>query len=69
MVKNISAVCKRRGISLAELERQCGLKSRTIYRWDSNIPSVDKVRAVADYLGVTVDSLLAGEERSDQSKR
>lgn len=63
MVKNISALCKQRGISLAELERQCGLKPRTIYRWDSNNPAVDKVRAVADYLGVTVDSLLAGKEK------
>lgn len=59
MVKKISDICRKRGISLAELERQCGLKSRTVYRWDENIPSVEKVRAVAKYLGVTVDSLLS----------
>ena len=62
LVKKISELCKQRGISLAQLERECGLKSRTVYRWDANVPSVDKVKAVADYLGVTVDSLIKNEE-------
>lgn len=65
MVGNISALCKKRGISLAELERQCDLKPRTIYRWDSNTPSVDKVKAVADFFDVTVDSILDGGETKE----
>ena len=65
LVKKISDLCRERGISLAELERQCKLKARTVYRWDSNIPSVEKVKAVAEFLGVTVDELLKKEEDSD----
>lgn len=58
MLSKITELCKVRKLSLLELERQAGLKSRTVYRWDENMPSVDKVKAVADVLGVTVDDLL-----------
>lgn len=61
MVKKISELCKERGISLAELERQCRLTPRTIYRWDENIPSIDKAKKVADYFGCTVDELLKSD--------
>lgn len=60
MVKNICELCKEKKISLAELERQCGLAPRTVYRWDANIPSIEKVKKVADYFGVTVDDLIDG---------
>ena len=46
----------RKRISLKGLEKKVGLHN--IYRWDENIPSVDKVVKVADFLGVSVDSLL-----------
>ena len=65
LVKKISDLCRERGISLAELERQCKLKARTVYRWDGNIPSVEKVKTVAEFLGVTVDELLKKGEDSD----
>ena len=59
MLSNIVRLCKANGISVAELERRCGLKARTIYRWDSNKPSVDKVKKVANYFGVAMDALVA----------
>ena len=58
MVKKISALCKERGISLAELERKCKLKPRTIYRWDKNIPSADKVKQVADFFDLSMNELM-----------
>ena len=65
MLRQITELCKAKKLSLLELERQAGLKQRTVYRWDDNMPSVDKVKAVADVLGVTVDDLLRdGDESS-----
>ena len=61
MLEKIKSLCQERGISLPELEKACGLGTRTIYRWDEVIPSVDKVKKVARYFGVTVDSLLDSE--------
>ena len=57
MVEKIRAICKQRGITVRELEQRAGLFN-AIYRWDENRPSVDRVKAVADVLGVTVDDLL-----------
>ena len=61
MLTKILEKCKERGITLAELERQAGLANRTIYKWNENVPSVEKVLAVANVLGVTVDELVKKE--------
>lgn len=61
MLTAIMNKCREKGISLAELERQAGLANRTIYKWDESVPSVEKVLAVADVLGVTVDELVRKE--------
>lgn len=60
LYENIISLCKARKISVARLEREIGVGNATIRNWKSSSPSVDKVEAVADYFGVTVDSLLKG---------
>ncbi len=67
MLENIKSLCSQRKVSLLEVERSCGIAQRTIYRWDESTPSVDKVKLVADYFGVTVDDLLAEPERIQTS--
>lgn len=65
MYREISSICKQRGISLQEVEDAIGIGRKTIYRWDKVSPSIDKVKAVADYLGVSVDTLL-GRTTADE---
>lgn len=62
MLTNIKSICKEKGLSLRQLEQDAGISSNTITRWDENIPAVDKVKRVADALGVTVDELLKEED-------
>lgn len=60
MLEEIKSLCAERGISICELEKACGLGTRTVYRWGkTSSPSIDKVKKVADYLGVSVDSLVS----------
>lgn len=59
LVKNISNLCDKNGISLTKLESLTGLHN--IYRWDNATPSFDKVAKVADYFGVSVDSIIGRE--------
>ncbi len=59
MLEKIKGLCAENGIGLSDLEKACGLGTRTIYRWGENSPSVDKVKKVADYFGVTLDSLVS----------
>lgn len=56
MLDNIKRIAKEKGVTLTSIEEHCDFKN--IYRWDKNSPSIDKVEAVAKFLGVTVDELL-----------
>lgn len=58
MLEKIQTLCKQKGISVSHLERELGFGRGSIYKWDKNSPSVDKLKKVADYLDVTVDNLL-----------
>lgn len=60
---NISNLCRTNGISIAKLERETGLGNATVRGWATSSPTVEKLKAVADYFGVTVDSLLAEQSQ------
>lgn len=61
MVEKIRRLCNVQGKTLASLEKECGLGSGTINKWDKSSPSVNKVVAVAAVLGVPVSSLIEDE--------
>ena len=46
-------------MSVAKLESELGFGNCTIVKWEHSSPSVDRLKKVADYFGVTVDRLLA----------
>lgn len=56
--EKISALCAERNISIARLEEETGLGNATIRKWKTSWPNVEKLKRVADYFGVTVDSLI-----------
>lgn len=58
----ISNLCRNRGISIARLEREMGFGNATIRGWVTSSPTVEKLKAVADYFGVTVDELLENDD-------
>jgi len=67
LVKNIQRLAAERGLSIRQLEASAGLKLSTIYKWGENTPSVDKVKAVADFFGVTVDELLTDHDTDEEA--
>ena len=58
LVDKIRALCEERGMTIAALERELGFGNGVIARWEKHNPRVSAVKTVADYFGVTVDSLL-----------
>lgn len=68
LVERITSLCEKEGISLSELERRAGL-GRGIYRWNTSAPSSDKLLKVAEYFGVSVDSILGREELPKEMPR
>ena len=65
MYNQIRNLCKKNNISVSELEIKMDFSRGSICKWDVNIPSITKVKAVADYFNVTVDDLLKGDETSE----
>lgn len=57
LFQRIKAECKAKNITLADLSEKTGIPAKAMWRWDKNIPSIDKVVRVAGVLGVSVDYL------------
>ena len=55
--ERIEGLCKEKGISIAALERECGLANATIKGWKKCSPTVANLVKVATRLNVTVDYL------------
>lgn len=65
MVDRISKLAKERGINISTIEKNIGLSNGIIGKWRKQSPSCDKLKLVADYLNVSIDYLLTGEEYSE----
>ena len=61
---NIRRKCAEIGIAVYALEKKMEFGNGTVSSWATSSPSVDKLKRVADYFGVTVDELL--KDDSDQ---
>lgn len=59
MLEKIKELAKKKGVTVMQLEKDCGLRSGAVYHWKDSKPSYDKVMTVAKYLGVTVEELTA----------
>lgn len=60
LLENIQSLCESRGISVPKLEKELGFGKGSIYKWDRNSPSIDKIQKVADYFGVPIDRVIHG---------
>lgn len=58
MYQKIQEKCKEMGISVSKLERELGFPRGSIYKWTDHKPSIDKVKAVAEFLKVPIEYFL-----------
>lgn len=58
----IKEVAKKRGYSIAEVERRANVSTNYMYQWKTRKPNPETLAAVAKVLGVSVDYLLTGKE-------
>lgn len=58
LYENIKRLCREKHMTVFDLEAAAGLPYNTVTRWGKTSPGIDKVKAAADALEVTVDELL-----------
>ena len=69
LFERIKETAKERGISLTALSVESGLGEKTIYKWKDKEPSANRIKAVADVLGVSVDYLLGNTDEMHSNKK
>ena len=69
LYENVKELCKENSTSVMALEDRLGFARSSICKWDTNIPSVEKVRMVADEFGVSVDRLVKDVTFSDEKRK
>lgn len=60
---NFKKIINEKGIRIAQVERDCGFSRGAAYKWKEYYPSVDALLKMSKYLGVSVDTLLKGDEK------
>lgn len=64
---NVRALCKSRHTSIFALEKALGFGNGTIGGWRISSPTVEKLTAVAQFFGVSLDELIKENEGDDRN--
>ena len=67
--ENILRLCREQNMTIRQMEVEAGIKPGTIRKWKTSVPRADNLKAAADALGVTMESLMDGmPEKSGKKK-
>lgn len=66
--ENIVTLCKREKITIAALEKKCGLGNSTIRGWKTATPRAWLLKRVAEHFGVSVDWLMTSHDGKGETK-
>lgn len=58
ILEKIRKLCSQKGITISELEKECGIGNATISRWDKSFPRMDTLIKVAKYFEVSIEYFL-----------
>ncbi|TGY52349.1 helix-turn-helix domain-containing protein [Ligilactobacillus murinus] len=65
----IKELADKKGVSLAQIERDLNFSNGIISSWKNGRASQDKLAAIADYFGVSTDYLLGRKENSNEEQK
>lgn len=61
--ERICQLCKRKDITIYRLEKELGFSTSSICKWRNSFPTVDKLKRVADYFGVSIEYFLCNSSK------
>ncbi len=61
---NVKRLCRENGTSIFQVERACGIGNGVIGKWkqETQNPSVETLKKLAEHFGVTLDELVKDSE-------
>lgn len=62
----IKLLCKQKGVSVNQLEKELSISRGALCRIDVNKPGSEKLQKLSDYFGVSIKYLLTGETDDEQ---
>ncbi len=62
LYENVKEIAKSKGYSINKLEQELGFARSYIGKFKTITPSADKIQKIADFLGVSSEYLLTGNE-------
>lgn len=67
LIERLEIEVKKKGLTFNRIERELGLGNGTIKRWNDQSPRLDKLTAVARFVGVSLDYLVFGELQTEST--
>lgn len=67
LLDRVKSLCEAKGISQGKMEKEIGISNGASYKWKTSSPSLGVLEKLSDYFGVSVDYLMTGENKSEQS--
>lgn len=68
LVDRLKSICEKRATTFAQVERAVGLGNGVISGWKTHSPQVNKLKAVTDFLGVSLDEVMRDERESNNAE-
>ena len=59
LYEKVATLCQNNNLTIAKLERECEMGNGTVRGWKKSSPSIENLKKVADYFGITVDGLIS----------
>ena len=60
----VKELCRLKGISQGRMEKEIGISNGASSKWKTSSPSLDILKKLSEYFGVSVDYLMTGKEKA-----
>lgn len=67
LYEKIRKLCKEKGVTVTEVERELGFGRGSLSKIDKHKPSNEKIKALADYFGISQDELTGVQTYAPQT--
>lgn len=69
LYEQIKDIATMKGYSINRLEKELGFARSSISKFNKNIPSMEKVKQIADFLGVSISEITGEETTGSRSTK